>query len=114
MPFFRELPAKMILLLHLAWGVVTGWFLVQGVRLALGLCYAGTIPMTGLFFRVCGVQLAFLQFIIVWVADKYIWQKKRVKTPPRTPVSAREVGLLFGALLCYAAGAAAINLIRLI
>ena len=51
MPFFRELPAKLILLLHLLLGFLTGWFFVQGIRLLLGLCHAGKIPMTGLFFR---------------------------------------------------------------
>ena len=111
MPFFRELPAKLILLLHLLLGFLTGWFFVQGIRLLLGLCHAGKSPMTGLFFRVCGVQLAFLQFIIVWIADKRVWQRKRVPSA-KAPTNAKEILLLLASILCYAAGAAVINLVR--
>ena len=113
MPFFRELPTKLILLLHLLLGFLTGWFFVQGIRLMLGLCYAGTIPLKGLFFRVCGVQLAFLQFIIVWIVDKKVWQKKRVPSP-KADTTNLEYGMLVAAILCYAVGAAVINLIRFI
>ena len=113
MPFFREIPAKLILLLHLLLGFLTGWFFVQGFKLLLGLCTLGGIPLKGLFYRVCGVQLAFLQFIIVWIVDKRVWEAKRVPMK-RTPANAREIGLLFASIGLYAVGAAVINLIRLL
>ena len=112
MPFFRELPAKLILLLHLLLGVLTGWFFVQGFRLMLGMARFGGVQLTGLFYRVCGVQLAFLQFIIVWIVDKRVWERKRTATV-KSPASAKEVGLLFASIGLYAVGAAIINLIRL-
>jgi len=98
--------------LHLLLGLLTGWFFVQGFKLLFGLAKVGGIPRTGLIFRVWGIQLAFLQFIIVWLVDKHVWEKKREHTRP-SPVNAKEVALLFGAILCYAVGAALINLIRL-
>lgn len=113
MPFFHELPAKLILLLHLLLGFLTGWFFVQGFKLLLGMCTLGGIPLTGLFYRVCGVQLAFLQFIIVWIVDKRVWERKR-EPKLRTPANAREIGLLFASIGLYAVGAAVINLIRLL
>ncbi|MBR6019948.1 MAG: hypothetical protein IK055_07015 [Lachnospiraceae bacterium] len=113
MPFFRELPAKLILLLHLLLGVLTGWFFVQGFRLVLGMCRLGEIPLTGLFYRVLGVQLAFLQFIIVWIVDKRVWEKKRV-AQPKSPATSREIGLLFASIALYGVGCGLINLIRLL
>lgn len=113
MPFFRELPAKLILLLHLLLGFVTGWFFIQGFKLLLGRCFAGTIPLTGMGYRVCGVQLSFLQFCIVWLVDKRVWEKKRVPSAP-APTNAKEILLLLASILCYAMGAAVINLIRLL
>ena len=108
MPFFRELPAKLILLLHLILGVATGWFFVQGFKLLFGMCRLGEIHLTGLFYRIAGVQLAFLQFILVWVIDKYVWQKKR-EPMPKAPVTGREIGLLFASIGLYAVGAALIT-----
>ncbi|MBR5712944.1 MAG: hypothetical protein IKX54_05040 [Lachnospiraceae bacterium] len=113
MPFFRELPAKLICLLHLLLGIITGWFFVQGIRMTLGLCSFGAFEMNRLPWRIVGVQLAFLQFVIVWIVDKRVWEKKRV-AQPKAPASAREIGLLFAAILLYAVGAAAINMIRFI
>ncbi len=113
MPFFRELPAKLILQLHLLLGFLTGWFFIQGFKLLFGMCTLGGVPLTSLFFRVCGVQLAFLQFIIVWLVDKRVWERKHVPMK-RTPANAREIGLLFASIGLYAVGAAIINLIRLL
>jgi len=113
MPFFRELPAKLILLLHLLLGVLTGWFFLQGFRLILGMASFGGMPLTGLFYRICGVQLAFLQFIIVWIVDKKVWERKRTATP-KSPVTVKEVSLLIASIGLYFVGAGLINLIRLI
>ena len=64
-------------------------------------------------YRVCGVQLSFLQFCIVWLVDKRVWEKKRVPSAP-APTNAKEILLLLASILCYAVGAAVINLIRLL
>ena len=111
MPFFHELPAKLILLLHLLLGFLTGWFFVQGFKLLLGMCTLGPMQLTGLFYRIAGVQLAFLQFIIVWIVDKRVWEKKR-EILPRVPANAREIGLLLASIALSAVGAAVINLVR--
>ncbi len=111
MPFFRELPAKLILLLHLILGVVTGWFFVQGFKLMLGRVYVGGIAQKGLFYRIWGLQLSTFIFILVWLIDLRVWKKKR--TPmPRSRATAKEIGLLFASILLYGVGAAAINMIR--
>ena len=86
---------------------------MQGFKLLLGMCTFGGMPLTGLFYRIAGVQLAFLQFIIVWIVDNRVWEKKR-KAQPRVPANAREIGLLLASIALYGVGAAVINLVRLL
>ena len=70
MPYFRDIPMKTILLMNFILGIVTGWFFVQGIKLLLGFCVFGGLQMKGIFYRVLGVQLSFLVFIIVWLIDQ--------------------------------------------
>ena len=113
MPYFRELPLKKILQMNFILGLVTGWFFVQGIKLALGLAVFGGLRLKYFFYRLLGVQLAFLVFIVVWIIDQKYWQKHREKTEPRKATFA-EYKKLFLTLLVYAAGAGIINLVRLI
>ncbi|MBO4697257.1 MAG: hypothetical protein J5643_08270 [Lachnospiraceae bacterium] len=112
MPYFRELPLKKILQMNFILGLVTGWFFVQGIKLALGLAVFGGLRLKYFFYRLLGVQLAFLVFIVVWIIDQKYWQKHRTATPPQKP-GKTEYGRLFLTLLVYAAGAGLINLVRL-
>ena len=111
MPYFRELPLKKILQMNFILGLATGWFFIQGIKLTLGLAVFGGKQLTPFFYRMLGVQLSFLVFIIVWFIDQKYWQKHRTPTPPQKP-GRTEYGRLFLTLLVYAAGAGIINLVR--
>lgn len=113
MPYFRELPLKKILLMNFILGLTTGWFFVQGIKLMLGMVVFGGLRLHTFFYRLLGLQLSFLVFVIVWVIDQSYWKKHREKTPPAKPTAA-EYKSLFLTLLVYAAGAGLINLVRLI
>ena len=115
MPYFRDLPMKTILLMNFILGLVTGWFFVQGIKLMLGLCVFGGLKMTGYFYRLLGLQLSFLVFIIVWLIDQKYWQKHRQKGyPVALKKTAEDYGKAVLTVLAYAAGAGIINLIRLL
>lgn len=115
MPYFRDIPMKTILLMNFILGIVTGWFFVQGIKLLLGLCVFGGLQMKGIFYRVLGVQLSFLVFIIVWLIDQKYWQKHRPKGQPVvTKKTAADYGKAVLTVLAYAVGAGIINLIRLL
>ena len=112
MPYFREIPIKTILIHHFLLGLATGWFFIQGIKLALGRCVFGGMQMTAFFYRLLGVQLSFLVFFIVWIVDQFYWKKHRTATPEAKPTKS-EYGKLCLTLLVYAAGVAIINLVRL-
>ncbi|MCR5531587.1 MAG: hypothetical protein K6F26_07045 [Lachnospiraceae bacterium] len=113
MPYFRELPLKKILLMNFILGLTTGWFFVQGIKLMLGMVVFGGLRLHTFFYRLLGLQLSFLVFVIVWVIDQSYWKKHREKTPPAKPTASEYKSLLL-TLLVYAAGAGLINLVRLI
>ena len=115
MPYFRDIPMKTILLINFILGLVSGWFFVQGIKLLLGRCVFGGLKMTGICYRVLGVQLSFLVFIIVWLIQQKYWQKNRPKGQPVVlKKTASDYGKAVLTVLAYAAGAAIINLIRLL
>ncbi len=111
MPYFRELPLKTILWMNFLLGLASGWFFVQGIKLMLGLCVFGGLQLKTFFYRLLGLQLSFLVFVIVWVVDQTYWKNHRVRTD-NTPTSAAEVKKLCLTLLSYAIGGGIINLVR--
>lgn len=113
MPYFRELPLKTILIRNFVLGLLTGWFFVQGIKLALGLCVFGGLQMTMIFWRFLGVQLSVLVFIIVFAIEFFYWKKHRTDTPKAKP-TAKEYGMLALTVIVYGVGLGLINLIRLI
>ncbi len=113
MPFFRELKLKNILILNAVCGLLTGWFFWQGCRLTLGWCTMGGHKMTGFFYRLLGVQLAFLMFIIVYSVNSRYWKRNRNKRPPEK-TSFADVAKLCLTVLVYGVGAVLVNLLRLL
>ena len=115
MPYFRELPLKTILIRNFILGLLTGWFFVQGIKLTLGLCVFGGLQLTMFFYRLLGVQLAFLVFIVVWLVDQFYWKKHRVESDnPGAKPTAKEYGKLVLTILVYGVGLGLINLVRFI
>lgn len=111
MPYFRELPLKKILMHHFILGLTTGWFFVQGIKLALGKAVFGGLQLTFPFYRLLGVQLSGFVFIVVCLIDLHYWKKHRTEMP-RSRTTAAEYGKLCLTVLVYAAGAGIINLVR--
>ncbi len=105
MTYFREVKLQLILLFNLICGLVTGWFLVQAIRLILGLWV-----MKGAFWRFLGVQYAFFLFIVVYYANMNLWKKKRTPMPKANDTFVSTLKLL-ATIAVYAVGAVGINLV---